>query len=466
MAFYKIKSGRVNGVRDATEYVGTFGQVFYDDEDNLLRISDGVTPGGNPAFIPTATSSTVGGIKLGPGIVLNSEGQILIDSEGLEFSFGDFQGIVGTYTDSTAYALLSSINADEDVVIASNGTGAVKVVGQFDVYKTNGTVTGSLEDAEPFFRIKDDGQIRMLVPAADTAEGALEIVGNTSGIAHPPNQSGVIIHVTGNSPIDGVGQPCRNYFDSRDSYTVITGRRYNGPSTAVTKVLNGQTLLRLVGQASTDTGFQTFGPARVDFVATQDQAVGAQGGEVQIYATANNTTATNAVKVASFNGTTGVTATRFVGPLEGNVIATTVTATTLIGQLSPSSQVGITTVGTLTNVSVSGTIRYDITQNNGTATQLTSKSTPVTCNGRTGQITTHNETLAKGSAVTFTVNNTAVTAVTDVVVASIQNGASANSYSISVTRTQVNSFAITLVNNGTGPLAETLIINFAIIKVN
>jgi hypothetical protein len=113
--------------------------------------------------------------------------------------------------------------------------------------------------------------------------------------------------------------------------------------------------LRVVGQASTDTGFQTFGPARIDFVATQDQAVGAQGGEVQIYATANNTTATNAVKVAAFNGTTGVTATKFVGPLEGNV---TGNVSGSAATVTTAAQPGITSVGTLTNLTIAtgGTI--------------------------------------------------------------------------------------------------------------
>lgn len=45
MPVQKIKSGRVlhPGVAD---YVGTAGQLFYDEELGELRISDGVTPGG------------------------------------------------------------------------------------------------------------------------------------------------------------------------------------------------------------------------------------------------------------------------------------------------------------------------------------------------------------------------------------------------------------------------------------
>ena len=113
-----------------------------------------------------------------------------------------------------------------------------------------------------------------------------------------------------------------------------------------------------------------------------------------------------------------------------------------------------------------GYFRYDIANGNATATQQTSKSTAVTCNGRTGQITTSNEALAKGSSVTFTVNNNFVTAVTDIPVVVIQSGATLNSYAIGVTRVQVNSFNITITNNRTGPLSDVLVINFAIIKVS
>jgi hypothetical protein len=46
MAFYKIKSGRVNGQITSSQYIGNSGSIFYDDTDGELRLSDGVTPGG------------------------------------------------------------------------------------------------------------------------------------------------------------------------------------------------------------------------------------------------------------------------------------------------------------------------------------------------------------------------------------------------------------------------------------
>ena len=121
------------------------------------------------------------------------------------------------------------------------------------------------------FTVNVDGQVKMLVPKADTAGGALEIVGNDTGEFFLPDQTGVILHVTGNS-----GLVARNYFDANANYALLAGRRYNGTQALPTKVLNGEVLLRLVAQAATQATtepavFQAFGPARIEFVATQDQ---------------------------------------------------------------------------------------------------------------------------------------------------------------------------------------------------
>ena len=48
MAFYKIKSGRVTGERGVLTFVGEIGHLFYSQDDNTIRISDGHTPGGIP----------------------------------------------------------------------------------------------------------------------------------------------------------------------------------------------------------------------------------------------------------------------------------------------------------------------------------------------------------------------------------------------------------------------------------
>jgi len=106
------------------------------------------------------------------------------------------------------------------------------------------------------------------------------------------------------------------------------------------------------------------------------------------------------------------------------------------------------------------------TANNSTVTQLTSKSTAVTCNGRTGQITTHNASLAKGDSVQFTVNNNQIVSAKDIIIVNIASGATSASYQICVDAVSIGSFGICITNTGTGPLAQALVINFAIIRVN
>ena len=126
---------------------------------------------------------------------------------------------------------------------------------------------------------------------------------------------------------------------------------------------------------------------------------------------------------------------------------------------------GNTTINNGVSINDGGVYQYT-TANNVTLTQLSNKNITVTANGRTGQITTSSSSLAKGSAVSFTVNNNQIVSAKDVVIVNIASGASASSYSICVDNVSVGSFSICITNNGTGALAESLVINFAILRVN
>lgn len=503
MAVYDFFLSR-NSKPTAANYVGHKGRMFYDADEKVLRISDGSTPGGFPitpttlvatteptvaaegqmwynpttlelwcyhdgAFEPTidlATETKIGGVKLGPGVVTNAEGQIIIDSTGLDFSFGNFTALTGTYPadyfeverQDQEYAVLSSINTNEDIVLASNGTGAVRAVGDFSVRRANGSLGGALEE-QPIFRVGADGQVRMLVPGADSSEGAVTIVGGLDGVFQAPVNTGVMLHITGIGGTPGV--PSRVYNDAQNSFSSYVSRRYNGTAAAPTAVLDGEEILRLSGTAHNGTLIPGIGNARMVIKALGDQTPSNQGGAMEFWATPLGTTTLDKVVTVDSAGVT-------LAPgkvLYGNVNATSVTATNITVTGNITGNVTATTV-VASNLTVGGVVRYDVTQNNSTATQLTSKSTTVVCNGRTGQIITSNSSLAKGSAVTFTVTNNAITAITDVPVVAIQSGATVDSYAISVTRVQVGSFNITLTNNGSRALTDTLVINFAIIKVS
>ena len=488
MAIYDFFLSRNNAATITAEnYVGHVGRLFYDDTTGVIKLSDGVTAGGLSIPYTIATDTVIGGVKAGPGVTINAQGQILIDSADLSFSFGDFEAVVGTYAvghpdAGEDYALLRTVHANEDIVFASNGTGVVKVLGEFSVRATSGTGTDDTLLEEPIFQVKADGQVRMLVPLADQVAGAFEIIGNTTGAIHPPTQTGVIIHTTGNTGITN-----RVYLDANNNYPIIVGRRYNGTVGALTPVLNNEVIFRIAGQASTGTDFETFGPAKINWMATEDQGPNNQGGKITIDVTANGTAAFgNVITVAEFREDGVVSSVGFKGNVtigSGNTldvtgatvtgltfsgfdpadVAGTMTGTTIKSTVTGSS---LTSVGTLTGLTVSGTIGYTVAQNNATVTQLTDKSTAVTANGRTGQITTTASSIGAGRSQTFTVNNTAITAATDVVVANIASGATANEYQISVTRVAIGSFDITISVINNVAAADTLVINFAVIKVS
>ena len=367
MAIYDLFLSRNNGPTIAN-YIGHAGRLFYDSDSGGLRISDGVTAGGLPMPLNVATTSIVGGIKpaagftvspdgtlalnagnmfelnesnvfvlkaatdtqiggvkLGPGVTTNESGQIIIDPEGLSFSFGDFTSTVGTYAvghprAGDDYALLGSVDANEDIVIASNGTGVVKVIGEFSIRHTNGNLDDVLLE-EPSFRVTGDGQVRILAPAIDDTAGAVEIIANITGTFVPPNQTGLVLHTTGQH-----GAVARNYFDADDNYSLLVGRRFNGTPASPTAVLANEIMLRIVAQATTNDGtFKTFGPARISFIATENQTPTAQGGRIQFEVTKNgfaaDGTGTNTITAMSIDAQTGVTSTvGFVGDVTGDLI--------------------------------------------------------------------------------------------------------------------------------------------------
>jgi hypothetical protein len=117
---------------------------------------------------------------------------------------------------------------------------------------------------------------------------------------------------------------------------------------------------------------------------------------------------------------------------------------------------GITTPDVLSNQDALG---YT-TGAGGTVTQLTSKSTAVTLNKPTGQITTNNAALAAAATVAFVVNNSIVS-LGDVVIVAISNNAN---YTVIASYTASGSLGIRLTNVSGGSLSDAVVINFAIIK--
>jgi hypothetical protein len=330
------------------------GEGIYLDIDNAVALSVASTTelggikigdafeidGSDVLQLKVATNTELGGVKLGPGVTVNDQDQIIIDSTGLDFSFGDFAATIGTYTSNTEYAILSAINDNEDVVIASNGTGGINIVGQFHVHPTNGNLTELLEE-EPVFAVKADGQVKILVPTVDSTSGAVSIVGSSLGQFISPVNTGVMLHVTGNLASPGI--PSRIYNDAQNAFAAFVARRYNGTVASPTAVLANEEIMRISGTAHNGTNIPGTGNQRIVYKALGNQTPSNQGGDMEFWATPLNSTTIGKVATVGSTGITLETGKVLTGDVTGN--ATTVT-----------NGVYTTDTSTVTNTMLAGSI--------------------------------------------------------------------------------------------------------------
>jgi hypothetical protein len=98
----------------------------------------------------------------------------------------------------------------------------------------------------------------------------------------------------------------------------------------------------------------------------------------------------------------------------------------------------------------------------GTVTQATDKSTAVTLNKSAGRITMNAASLAATTNVSFTLNNSLISA-NDILILTISGGATVAAYNLWVNSLGAGTASITLRNTSASPLAEAVIINFALI---
>ena len=99
----------------------------------------------------------------------------------------------------------------------------------------------------------------------------------------------------------------------------------------------------------------------------------------------------------------------------------------------------------------------------GSVTQQTSKSTPVTLNKSAGQITMNNATLNATTSVNFTLNNSFISANDTVILTLANSGATPGSYTAIVSALTTGAATITVGNISAGNLSEDIVLNFALI---
>lgn len=326
----KLRSGRIPDENPST-WVGQLGTIFYNEATGALRISDGVTPGGVNLPFAVASSTEVGGIKAGPGANVAIDGTLTIDTTGLPLGIGNV---------SIVDNIISAVNANADIVLESNGRGNVELVGNVHFHTTAVGPTG-----DPYFIASEDGQITILVPAADSAAGAVKIIGSTTGGVFPPLNTGVMLQLTGNTD-----DPSRLYNDSVNNFAAFVGRRLNGTLASPEATNAGDEFIRISATGHDGNTIPGAGCARILFQAVEDFTTTARGANLSFWTTAVGSTALT--KTATIDSASGLTVTKATvqgnltvqGNFVGNAIATVATITTAnIGNVNVGTSGTVTT---------------------------------------------------------------------------------------------------------------------------
>lgn len=494
---------------DGNTYVGQEGRLWYNPDTNSIYVNTANIVGGTPVSLATganivannltvntitstsgnvsvtgnlvisgnispAGNNKIGGIFPGPGVVISNQGELTIDTANLPLSFGNF---------TASNNILSIVNVDEDMILATEGNAEIQLIGNIGFYRDS--IPPNPNDV--FFSATNDGQVEIFAVTSDNLNGAVKITGNQEGITQTPVVAGVLLQLTGQPNIGA-----RIYSDSSNARGLLVGRRFNGTDASPTPVLDNEEIYRIAATGYPGNAWPTTGSAQIRFIAEGDQSSTNQGGRIEFTTVPVGNTAVTTI--LTVNAANGANATKFTTSgtisaagnitggnvnttnisLTGNVIGNVITG----GVISATGNITggniltggiISSTGNITggNVIVEGVIRYDQAVNNATGNAFNKTGGTVTANGRTGQVTSNADLLAKGAAGTFTINNDYITSSKDVVIVNIASGASVNSYAVAVTAiNSAGSCNVTVTNNGSGGLSEAIVFNFAVIKVS
>ena len=282
MSIRKLRAGRVPTVTQA-QYVGEKGTIFWNELTGEFRLSDGTTPGGSRVGFPIASTTEIGGIKLGPGTLLNNDGQLIIDSTGLDFSFGDFVATTPADTSAT----LMSRNTNQNIDIVSNGTGAINIIGDFHVHRTVDYDPNTPEANGAIFSVNEDGLTKIHTPTPPIGDSVLSISSNSSATIIPlaAGAVGAVLQLVGaNDASTTVGMD--TFANNATASSNFTFRRYRGTVDTPLAVQAGDLMAALGATAFDGTGTATL-PGQVTsirYVAAENQTLTAKGSRIDMYA--------------------------------------------------------------------------------------------------------------------------------------------------------------------------------------
>jgi hypothetical protein len=166
---------------------------------------------------------------------------------------------------------IQSTASNANLTITTTGSAAyVNMTGGFGVYSSGGNrLIQTVSDTVNFY-----------TPMLNSLDSAIDIIGTPDGNIIPVNNTGVMLHITGQPTL-----PSRIYNDAANSYAAFIGRAINGNVNAPTQITAGQTVARFAAQPYANGAYPALSTTRIDMVATETQTTANAGSQITFWAT-------------------------------------------------------------------------------------------------------------------------------------------------------------------------------------
>ena len=460
MAFRKIKAGLVHG--DTEQFVGEIGNLFFDITDGTLRLSDGVTPGGNIVsggsggssyILPTASTTTKGGVKVdGTTITINNQVISATQQDLSSYATQTYvttRGYLTTYTETdpvfTAWDKSTGISITESQIsdlqnYLTTYTETDPVFAASDAAGITSTDIANWGSAYSWGNHADAGYLTStdsIVKVADSFGVGLPFQANV--VADATN--GITISTLTGIPMFATTKRWKFDYDGNLTFPddTVQTTAWNGTS------LSSLSDVNIVGTPS-DGHVLKYDAAAGHWSPAADLSGGGGGGGLALSdldAVVDNTPSGNGSLV--YNDTTGVFT---YTPPDLSAYLTSVDANSLTGTTLKSTVVtsSLTSVGTLTGLTVGGTggdltmtggaitgagnitssgtvainaaggitttaLAFDIVNSSATTVNIAGAATAVNIGAATGTLTLNNPTVV-GTQTTQAVFDTVATTLT------------------------------------------------------
>ena len=305
-------------------------------------------------------------------------------------------------------------------------------VGQYNfrfVSSDSGTTITVYDFSRPYNAFNNT--LTLLAPnVAANAAGALNIIGSSSGTYYPVTNAGGMIHITGN---DGVSSRITNDAYGTGAIPVYSTRAARGTAAAPTAIQSGDVIARFgfTGWDGTDFGAPGGAGCAIEAVAIENFTSSAQGTNIKL----------------------------FTSPAGANTKVLSMTVASNVATFAGNVAVGGTGGIYITD---GGTLGYN-NGSGGTVSQTGNKSTGVTLNKPSGEITMQATALNAATTVQFTLTNSTIAA-KDLMILNIVGGAATGAAYNLDANCSAGSAVISVRNITAGSLSEAIVLRYVVIK--